>query len=736
MNLFYVGFLLFLSTSYAAPVISQITPMQMHPGDTIQVEGSGFGKIADNIKFGTKSNDWFVLNFSDTLFQALVPLHYKSNDKKNIYLTQSDSVQSNKIRIEVLFPEITKVIPKEIFPNQHLQIRGINFTAKPAVVSIGNNPLEILEWSDTLIQAIAPASINSKEPRLNVELNENIISDGFLLERAELNLRKILHLVLGGLCFFIGGLIFLNRVFRKNSFQHFNRLNNQFRHKIINSFILGNLMGLLTQSQHSVYFTLSQMIRAQIVRGRWLYYTIAGSCLGISVLPFAIDYNPMKHALFGVALGAIGYTLLRKNSILKLIFSVIGGTSLVLYGLHLIQNGIQSLADHPLTATLLFNVEPGQFFGFLLYLVLGAVFGVILQSSTLIVLLVTGVAQTSGLLQFENSLLLILGSFVSAPILALNYSWFRKRSPESVRFSAAALFALLLQILFITLLFSKHTYFIDYIVPGDPSTFINEKKVVFPNLSMHLAVGFLLFNIESIVFLTLISPIFYNYLGRFKNLSESASPFGSIDGNIKSTEKFEAVNFKDPVHKLVGPILQQISSLRVYSSGEKSDHYYQKEKYDGIRSWIEEGLYKFSLLRSKVSNSNIKTQLQLSALLSVCAEFKKLSYSLQHLDLALTNHSDFRFPGTNLLLERIEELGRLFSDILDQPELYDHSEIQYCEISINQTEQKLREKVYEQMSEKSHDSLELKTRIEVYGFCEQIGNNFYRSASALLETTL
>jgi hypothetical protein len=136
--------------------------------DTIKIVGKNFGYIPDEIKvrFG---NVWStVFSFSDTLLYTTVPA-FKNNNIVSLRVSVGWPTATAGA-FEYLIPEVFEITPNHGGMLDTISIIGKNLGRKKEynTVKFSNLDAEIIYASDTLIQALVPAGLNTLTSKIKI----------------------------------------------------------------------------------------------------------------------------------------------------------------------------------------------------------------------------------------------------------------------------------------------------------------------------------------------------------------------------------------------------------------------------------------------------------------------------------------------------------------------------------------------------------------------------------------
>ena len=217
--------------------------------------------------------------------------------------------------------------------------------------------------------------------------------------------------LLGGLGIFLLGLEYLSSGTKNLGSRKLRYLFETFLKNKVGGVFMGALLALFFQSSSAASVVLVGFVDASIITFAKTLPVLLGTGIGTTVTAQIISFNPGSYALLFVGAGFFIKTFTKgawSHSGLMIL-----GLGMLFFGMGLMTNGLEPLSDNQGFIDLILHLER-PLAGF----VIGLIFTAIIQSSAAFIgILIT--LCNSGLLSFDASLPLILGTNVGTTITAL-----------------------------------------------------------------------------------------------------------------------------------------------------------------------------------------------------------------------------------------------------------------------------------------------------------------------------
>lgn len=216
--------------------------------------------------------------------------------------------------------------------------------------------------------------------------------------------------ILGGLGLFFAGSQMLTGNLRRLASRRIQQEIARVTTSVPAGLMWGAILGAVTQSTQIVTFILVGLLAARMIDARRALPMILGANVGGSLIVFVVTMDIEIVVLLALGASGILMTMQRFQAwqgVLRAMF----GLGLLYYGLVLIKTGAAPIADAPFFQAAM----QGAGGSVLVALVVGAVLTVLCQSSITVILLAIAFS-TSGLFSFEQSVMVVYGSYLGSSV--------------------------------------------------------------------------------------------------------------------------------------------------------------------------------------------------------------------------------------------------------------------------------------------------------------------------------
>jgi Na+/phosphate symporter len=621
-------------------------------------------------------------------------------------------------------PKLKKIIPKKQYAGGEVVLEGKRFgDVQGNIEQEGKaGSLQVYFWSDSLIKlrVLENSEIGESEWRV-CHLNDKCSNDKSF-ELIDLNLRKILHFSFGGVALFLLGILILRQYLSDFGSYRLKKVSSKFS-KSHGRVIFGSaLLTFIFQSSTSFSFFVLGLVEMGILKASNVVFMTLGADIGATFLGFILQYNPTKNALFIVFIGVVGSFVFKKRKDLRPGWMSLVGLGFLLYGVHLIKNGVSPLSEHPYVTQILSIVQGVGFSEYLILGFLGLFLTLLLQSSTVVLILVIGVAQTSGALSFEMAMAILCGAPLGSSIAMLIFS--RKKSDPTKRLAIVSFVYQVIPWITVGVFYRELSGLVMKFVPGDVALAFVKSKIVFPEMALHLSIGFLGYALLSMVLSLCFQKLAWRltlwWLPEFGNKKNEDSL-----SNVSLTDEC----IKEKLCQLIDESQFCIKSICDVKKSAKIRKLYQHKMWEAKSLRLE--LYQGLELAEK-------TRLN-EAYLNHCLEFVKVhsltkmlyNQELEMDDLREINADvDQGFKKAQKLMGEFLELNK---SLILNSDAFDLSEVQYLEIEMNRLESYMRSKVLRGVSVHFHSGEVIDGVLQMFSLYEQLSNSLYRVCSYYIE---
>ncbi|KIG18987.1 Sodium-dependent phosphate transporter [Enhygromyxa salina] len=302
------------------------------------------------------------------------------------------------------------------------------------------------------------------------------------------NYLKTLRNVVGGLALVLLGLLTLTRAFRHRAGATLRRRVGGLTRSIRRSASFGAALGGVTQTS-----TLAAALALPSAERRLLSFSSAvvlvlaahvGAVVVGSVLPLAASREAPLVIAVGVIL-RLTATEQRGRSTAK----IVTGVGLLLYGAHMLRSGFAPLAEQPSVLLELRHLDVGSFTGLLLAAAFGAFAAFVTQGPGVVFVLVLSVSQATSFLSIDQALAILVGTSLASALSTTLVSWPLGRTSRQIALAHAILAAVTVVVMWLMLPWLPEL--VATLLNSNPDKLDRGKKLLHPNVGIHLAVGFI-----------------------------------------------------------------------------------------------------------------------------------------------------------------------------------------------------------------------------------------------------
>jgi hypothetical protein len=400
--------------------------------------------------------------------------------------------QSIPTRIEVM-----GVTPSDPTPGSAVTVQFAGAENPQQVEAyIGKSALPVLSRLDDALVVRLPSALPPGHVKLRVADGEERSKPYDLRIKLE-NWRKPFRSVLGGFALLIFGIGVLGRGAREAVGLRSTHVLARWAQRGPAALGMGIGLGVLAQSTTAAASVLAGLVSSSMLALGPAAAAFLGAELGAATAPLISGLLDPREGLLVVALGVmwLGFATNRRTTALARLTLGIG---LISFGLQTLRPGFEPFVQDPTLLSLVVKLRASGVLGVATCALLGALLVAIFQGPAPVCVLVLVLAQTTAQWDLRTALAVLSGSGLGAAIGAMLTSAAGRSSRKlallnlmlglgSTVLAACAvdLFALLA----------------DLVVPGIPHEIRWGKRVLMPNLGLHLGVAFAMSQLASAVLL-------------------------------------------------------------------------------------------------------------------------------------------------------------------------------------------------------------------------------------------
>ena len=596
-------------------------------------------------------------------------------------------------------PTIIDLHPRSVPPGGTLALRFESETQGEVRALLGSEELTPIEVYTNEAVFRVPEGIRGKA-ELSLRVGE-AQSAPQLLDIEPLNKAKIARNVAGGLALVMLGLLSLSRAFRRRAGANLRRRVGTLTRSVRKSLTFGVALGGLSQTSTLAAALALPSAERHVLSFRSALIVILAAHVGAVVVGALLPLAATREALLIITAGVI-LRLTTSDSQGRAIAKMIIGLGLLLHGAHTLRTGLAPLAEQPSWLLELRHLEVMSPGGLLLTALLGGLLAFAAQSPGVAFVLVLSVCQATSFLSVEQGLAILAGTTLGAALSTTMISW-----PLGLLSRRIALAHGLLALLSLVLMWLMLPWLPDLltIVLGtNPEELARGKKILRPNISLHLVVGFIAMQAAA----TALAMLATKTLSRKLNPTEARAAPREID---ESTP---------PVKTALEQQHLALEAMEGILLGDPSAPSHVDAHLERVRRLSEEQL------ETGVTNPDT-----LIAILAVQQSLEQVRYTVTR-----AAERGLKIEGeSGRCIENIH--AHLLAGLDDAIALIDGSgstdleELRAREIRINATEADLRARLRRESADKPFSS-EMLDLAELANGYESVGNQIYRLSLGLL----
>ena len=310
--------------------------------------------------------------------------------------------------------------------------------------------------------------------------------------------------------------------------------------------LTGFVVTALVQSSSATTVMVVSFVNAGLLSLTQSIGVIMGANIGTTVTGWIVALIGFKFSIVTIALPAIGIGL-------PLVFSkrlgkqdlgeVLIGFGILFLGLDFLKDSVPDIKNHPEYLEFLARFSNWGFLSFMLFVAVGAVLTVVIQSSSASMAITLTMAY-SGWIDYHTAAAVIIGSNIGTTVTA--YLAAIGTNTNAKRASRAHILFNIFGAILISIVYGPFLKFVDIIIPGDPTM-----GAAIPE---HLAMFHTLFNIANTL-------IFIWFVPQFAKLVEKLVPETADDFDVKYHFKYFSTGIQDTAELNLMKAKSEISKM-------------------------------------------------------------------------------------------------------------------------------------------------------------------------------
>jgi hypothetical protein len=473
---------------------------------------------------------------------------------------ETSDADNDALRLEIL-----EVTPADASPGSAVTVTYVGADdASRVEVFAGKVPMEILARHEGSVVARVPATLPEGRVKLRaVQGSER--SKPYDLRLKSTSWRKPFRNLIGGFALLIFGIGVLARGAREAAGIGSAHALARVAGRGPAALGLGAAVGALAQSTTAAAGLLAGLVASSLLAVGPAAIAFLGAELGAATAPLVTGLIDPREGLVVVAIGVLWHSLAsdrRSIAFARLLL----GAGLISLGLQTLRPGFELFVQDPSLLSLVARLNPQSVADLALCALLGALLVALLQGPAPVVVLVLVLAQTTAQWDLRTALAVLAGSGLGAGIGAL------VTTPAGRRCRRFAILNLLLgaaSTLIAAATVQIWSHAADLIVPGVPHEMNWGKRVLLPNLGLHLGVAFALSQLASVFALMPIVPFLARWLER-RYPDAPPRPLASV-GDPLGVIRAQLANVLDIQSEALIPLGELVRSAS-RSAGRLAEH--------------------------------------------------------------------------------------------------------------------------------------------------------------------
>lgn len=320
--------------------------------------------------------------------------------------------------------------------------------------------------------------------------------------KVSINWFEMFYTVLGGLGIFFYGMKGMSDGLQAVAGDVIKRVINTLTTNRFFAVIVGTLVTMLVQSSSVTTVMVVGFVNAGLMNLAQAIGVIFGANIGTTITGWIISIKVGKYGLLLIGLGIIPLLFSRRDNwkqIGKIFFSI----GLIFFGLELMSGAFKPLRTSAEFTHFITYFAHDTYLSYFACIMVGCLLTMIIQSSSAM-LGITIALASSGAIEFQTALALVLGENIGTTITALLASI--GGNVNARRAARAHAMFNVIGVLIVFSLFPLYYHFIEWLVPG-AADFVSATGDR-PNIAVHIATGHSAFNIiATVVFLPFLNVL-------------------------------------------------------------------------------------------------------------------------------------------------------------------------------------------------------------------------------------
>jgi Na+/phosphate symporter len=395
--------------------------------------------------------------------------------------------------------EIVAVAPADATPGSAVTVVFAGAKRPEKVLAyVGKTELSVLSRFDDSVVVLLPSDLTPGHIKLRVSEEGAERSKPFYVRIKLENWRKPFRSIVGGFALLIFGIGVLGRGAREAVGLRSTHVLARWAQRGPAALGMGIGLGALAQSTTGAASVLAGLVSSSLLALGPAAAAFLGAQLGTAITPLVSGLFDPREGLLVVALGVmwLAFATNRRTTALG---RLVLGVGLIALGLQTLRPGFEPFVQDPTLLDVVGKLRATGPLGIATCALLGAALVAVFQGPAPVCVLVLVLAQTTAQWDLRTALAVLSGSGLGAAVGAAVVTSAVGKSPRKL-----ALLSLMLGLGSTVLAASSVDLFArvaDWVVPGVPHEVRWGKRVLLPNLGLHLGVAFAMSQLAAAVLL-------------------------------------------------------------------------------------------------------------------------------------------------------------------------------------------------------------------------------------------
>lgn len=467
--------------------------------------------------------------------------------------------------------------------------------------------------------------------------------------------------IIGSLGLFLFGMKLMSEGIQKAAGDRLQSILNFMTNNRVSAVFTGFLITALVQSSSATTVMVVSFVNASLLTLAQAAGVIMGANIGTTVTGWLVAILGFKINITAVALPAVGIGipfLFFRNFGKSSWGEILIGFGILFIGLSLLKDSVPDIRHNPEMLHFLAQYTGGGFGNYLLFVAVGTILTVLVQSSSAAMAITLTMAY-AGWIDFQTAAAIVLGENIGTTITAFIASF----SANTTARRAARIHTIfnLLGVLWMMFFFTPFINLVDAIVPGSMSSS--------ENIPAHLAMFHTMFNItNTFIFIWFIPQLaaVSKKLVKAKETFTDKYRLPYLASGLQHTPEIMVVKAQGEIMKMAGIVEEMFNHFThiflnpTKKLGKKVEELKEMENYtDDMQEEISGFLVKCS-----ADNVNDKTTQNINAMMRIVSELESIGDSCYNLILLAQRRYEKKIRFPEEAVQEVEPYLHLVNEFL------------------------------------------------------------------------